>query len=462
MSKQTSVSSQNKAALPVPHRALAARSFGDRDRRRRWGPTLILAAVSVAGCAASHDSPSEPVAQTEQAGRCLTCNASYNGSGVLVQSALPYSQFGLQDPIAPWYVAGFRNQGGSVVVTGWRGVYPMESQVVSAEWEGRSYQLAELTVNRTQLQVKLSGGFTTQTVAGKDFGDGLILNIRVQDPIIPGLYSTRQLRIRGESGFDTKRYPNADGVTGYTVEYQRVIPGLWDNHCGTLMAKEKSIFLGGSLWNPVDASRTDDEALVALSCEGGAVGRCAMWGYPPYKKGDSRYDAIARDYHQSCVYLKRAAYCAGDKTNDADEMPIQMSDQFSINQIDPLFDNVDHLEAVWGPSGALCVTQQPIHRRNRFNNFLPSSPIRCLDLVSGLRTLPDCTPLLIQQNPTAIRSKYLDPIDKRILQASNAGQAVGTVYGNMNSAFDELTGAFTPAVSNYGSDGTYQTAAVNP
>lgn len=422
------------------------------------GPLAVLTAAS---CSPSPAEP-PPVDSLEQGARCASCNTQYNGSGVHVLSALPYSQFGLQDPVAPWYVTGFKNSGGSVLATGWRGSSPLDAQVVSAQWAGRSYQLVELTVNRTQLHAKLASGFTTQTVTGSQFGDGLILNIKLPDPILPGFYSTRQLRIRGESGFDTTNYPNARGVTGYTVEYQRIIPGFWDNHCGQLMAKEKLIFLGGSLWDPFDASRTDGDNLVTLSCESGAVGRCAMWGYPPYEKGDPRYDALARNYHQSCIYLKRAAYCGTDKTNDADEMPIQMSEQFGYNKIDATFDNPDRLEALWGPSGALCVTNRAIHRRNRFNNFLPLSQIACLNLASGLRVLPDCTDEIIQQNPTAIRSKYLDPIDKRIHQANQAADAIGTVYGNMDSWFDELTGAFSPSVPNYGSDGTYQTAAVNP
>lgn len=420
-----------------------------------------LAALTTAGCSTNPNAES-PVDTIHQDARCLACGTEYNGSGVHVLSALPYSQFGLQDPIAPWYVTGFKNVGGAVVATGWRGSNPIDAQVVSAQWNGRSYRLIELTVNRTQLQAKLASGFTTQTIAGSQFGDGLILNISLRDPLIPGLFGTRQLRIRSETGFDTVRYPNAGGVTGYTVEYQRSIPGFWDNHCGKLMAKEKSIFLGGSLWDPFDASRTDGDNLVTLSCESGAVGRCAMWGYPPYEKGDTRYDPSARDYHQSCIYLKRAAYCGTDKTNDANEMPIQISEQFQYNKIDAMFDNADHLEALWGPSGALCVTNRTIHRRNRFNNFLPLSQIACWNLGSELRVLPDCTDDMIQRNPTAIRSKYLDPIDKRIHQANQAAEAIGTVYGNMDSWFDELTGAFTPGIPDYGSDGTYQTAAVNP
>jgi hypothetical protein len=141
-------------------------------------------------------------------------------------------------------------------------------------------------------------------------------------------------------------------------------------------------------------------------------------------------------------------------------MPIQLSDQFPINRIDSFFDNADRIEALWGPSGALCVTTRTIHRRNRFNNFLPSSPIRCLDSLSLPRALPDCTDEMIQQYPTAIRSKYLDPLDLQIHRAAQAAQAVGIVYGDMSGRFDQLTGAFTPSSPTYGSDGTYQTAAV--
>lgn len=420
-----------------------------------------LAALMTAGCAAT-PATEAPIETSQQGIRCAACGTEYNGSGVHVLSALPYSQFGLQDPVAPWYVTGFKNQGGYVVATGWRGPSQLDSLVVSAQWGGRTYQLIELRVNRTQLQAKLASALATQTVSGSQFGEGLILNIGVPDPIIPGAFSTRQLRIRGESGFDTKQYPNAGGISGYTVEYQRIFPGFWNNHCGSLTTKEKSIFLGGSLWDPFDASRTDNSNFLTLSCESGAVGRCAMWGYPPYAKGDAGYDASARDYHQSCIYLKRAAYCGTDKTNDADEMPIQLADPFGFNRISSYFDNADHVEALWGPSGALCVTNQAIHRRNRFNNFLPLSSIRCLDATTLFRVLPDCTDDIIRQNPTALRSKYLDPIDKRIHQANQVADGAATVYGNMNSWFDELTGAFTPGVPNYGSDGTYQTAAVNP
>lgn len=414
-----------------------------------------VASLSLAGCAADPDEP--PIASSQQGVRCTACNTQYNGSGVHVLSALPHSQFGLSDPISPWHVTGFKNLGGSVVATGWRGPSTLDSQVISAEWAGRTYQLVELTVNQTQLQVKLASAAGTQIVNGSQLGDGLILNIRVPDPILSFLYSTRQLRIRGESGFDRSRYPNVGGISGYTVEYQRVIPGFWDNHCGKLMTTEKSIFLSGSHWDPLDASRTDGSNLVTLSCESGAVGRCAMWGYPPYAKGDPQYDAAARDYHQSCVYLKRAAYCATDKTNDADEMPIQLADPFQFNQIDSFFDNSDHIEALWGASGALCVTRQAIHRRNRFNNFLPSSPIRCLNATSLLSALPDCTDEFMRQNPTAIRSKYLDPID---LQIHRAAVLAGIIYGEPSGQFDSLTGAFTPGIANYGAEGTYQTAAV--
>jgi hypothetical protein len=82
--------------------------------------------------------------------------------------------------------------------------------------------------------------------------------------------------------------------------------------------------------------------------------------------------------------------------------------------------------------------------------------------VSGLRVLPECTDEMIRQNPTAIRSKYLDPIDLQVHRVNQISAAIGTVYGDVTSGFDPITGAFTSSLINYGSDGTYETAAVNP
>ena len=166
---------------------------------------------------------------------------------------------------------------------------------------------------------------------------------RCSDQSFPGAFSARQLRIRGESVLTPSSIPTraASAATRWSTSgFSRLL----EQSLRLAHHQEKSIFLGGSLWDPFDASRTDNSNFLTLSCESGAVGRCAMWGYPPMPgRCGLRREAPATT--TSLVSTsKRAAYCGTDKTNDADGCRFSSRIPSASTALD--FDNADHVEAL--------------------------------------------------------------------------------------------------------------------
>ena len=384
--------------------------------------TGILAAVTAAACTGNEAVSAADVSQSAQGQGCATCGYLYNGTGVHVASALPYSKFGVTDPINPWAPIGFRNSGSSVTVTGWRGLFQVEAQVVDAQYDGATYQLVSVQTGPTaptRLVATLQAADGTQRTVT---GDNLVARPLTLDLLVPAISGLVQLPVQLRIGAESAVTSQFNDVLGYDVQLSVPFLGFFGSHCvGSSGAAERAVFYQGSHWDPSNAARTDGSSLVTMTCESGGVARCMQWGYSPF--GNAKLPAkVAQQYHQACLQLKRAAYCGDDKTNDKNGMPIEIQDPFGIHQIDPYFFNESHVEAEWNETGASCVIGNPLHRRDVLQRLLPFSRIPC---VNPLTLLPFCGAADFQNynpnNPPArLISKYLDPIDLAVGAVINA------------------------------------------
>ncbi|WP_163863325.1 ADYC domain-containing protein [Myxococcus eversor] len=113
-----------------------------------------------------------------------------------------------------------------------------------------------------------------------------------------------------------------------------------------------------------------DERLdsVTMACETGAIGACLAWGYQPWSPDTFQVDASREHVYRACLQAKRAAYFVGQgdlrayTTNGTDFLRRDAHGfgSRSSNRLDEL----EHLEALWGPQGAVCLN--PRNRRHDF------------------------------------------------------------------------------------------------
>jgi hypothetical protein len=310
-----------------------------------------------------------------------------NGTGINVASSQPASWFGLSQLSITWFMTGFSQHGdGSYFATGWYGLsiglVSADAQVVSAKWNGATYNLVGIRTSGSNLSIDIADSQgNPQTLSGSALV-GLSLLMQVPDPT----FLTRtnyQLRFKS-----AENIPSQFGdVYGYQMEY--AVDGLlgssFTSYCkGSSGESQRSVFYQGSQWNPMDAQRSDGQNLVTMTCESGSIARCMSWGYRPWGSGQTQSGKAASfaDYHQACIHMKRASYCGDSRSNTVDGTPIYINDELSppINA-----GSLATLEALWTPTGASCLS----NRRHPDMLFLGcSSPLPpCPTDVSGITYL---------------------------------------------------------------------------
>ncbi len=90
-----------------------------------------------------------------------------------------------------------------------------------------------------------------------------------------------------------------------------------------------------------------------LACTSGAVGKCVLWGYDPWRSRPGG-GSLARHY-EACLRMTRADYLGDGAAHTRDGTPIDLADSAGVrrwtSERDPRF----VFEAGWGPRGAVCV-----------------------------------------------------------------------------------------------------------
>jgi len=176
------------------------------------------------------------------------------------------------------------------------------------------------------------------------------------------------------TGMNPAPAPNQD-VNLYNVEYLDGASGTWKPACQDAVGGATSALPVLGVWDyrqgvPGGGSKIDDPNRFTFACMGGAIAKCALWGYRPW----ASYSGMAlAAYHQACTRMVRADYCGTGQSYTKTGNPINFYDELGIQQ-----DTEDwFFEAEWDINGARC-----FYALNRTHSSLPCFDSRA-DLVCG-------------------------------------------------------------------------------
>lgn len=155
--------------------------------------------------------------------------------------------------------------------------------------------------------------------------------------------------------------------------------GDWEAACDADRAGLREGFPVPGRW--VDGRYRSDAGHFALTCTGGAQGKCVRWGYRPWDRAPDG-TAMAGIY-EACVHMVRADYCGDGTATTREGMAIDVYDRHGVQKSDGGEDF--RFEAGWAPAGAVCVN----HVRVPDNVTLGAIAARCPRLKDALGTACD-------------------------------------------------------------------------
>lgn len=96
-----------------------------------------------------------------------------------------------------------------------------------------------------------------------------------------------------------------------------------------------------------------DRSTFELVCTSGAQGKCARFGYAPWRQAPDGRPMI--DWYNACIRLLRADYCGDGRPFTRDGTLVDIYDHLGgyRSGADPRLS----FEAAWGPEGAVCVAR---------------------------------------------------------------------------------------------------------
>ncbi len=114
----------------------------------------------------------------------------------------------------------------------------------------------------------------------------------------------------------------------------------------------------------------DSSGTLSFACHGGAIAKCAIWGYPPWSVGVIGAPMV--DLHKACVRMVRADYAgSGDSATINGEL-IRFCDRFGIHACE--FGQPWTFEAVWGTDGAHCIAEPRLPDRLSLRELFANAP----------------------------------------------------------------------------------------
>jgi hypothetical protein len=333
-----------------------------RSTMRALGLAGLVALVG-SGCG-SGPTDTDTTAVTQNGKNCpirgCTSGDDPNGRGIHIARTLPESEYGVHnsDGSIKFWMTHFENDGGKVRAAGYfldsSGTATKAlSDYISASYQGSPATLLEVNTEGSVLVVTLRDtGGTVFQLKDKEV-IGLSFNFALTN-------LSRRITHDFQLSFDAAEplTSQTDDLFGYTVSFaDRTLgdkPRELCQNAGT--GPEANVFIGGASWHPITSERTDDKAHTTITCRSGAVAICPAWGYRPWATAYNTLtsaDEPLVDAHQACIQMKRAAYCGGAQAFTVEGTKIMIADSF-----DPGFnrDSSPTLEAVWTPTGALCVS----------------------------------------------------------------------------------------------------------
>jgi len=217
-----------------------------------------------------------------------------------------------------------------------------------------------VTVDGTAFRVSLPDG----TVLPQEKLPGTILTV--------GDGTGHQRLVRIDAVERDARDP-AGEVLLYALSLQDLASGEWRNACQPDPDGRRLGFPLAGAFTP-DGRYVPTPGRLLITCTGGAEGKCVRFGYKPWGQAPDGTSLAA--YYQTCVRLVRADYCGDGVGHTRNGTPIDIFDHIGIQADEPAPGMT--LEAVWGPSGAICVR----HTRLREELDLDRLGVVCQRLVS--------------------------------------------------------------------------------
>lgn len=143
---------------------------------------------------------------------------------------------------------------------------------------------------------------------------------------------------------------DADGdLFLYTVSYRDPQGGDWKPFCRPDRDGKKVAIPLQGYWN-ASGDYVAAEDVITFGCTSGVVGKCARWGYKPWKTVGG---VSLRNHHLACVRMARADYCGDGRSHTREGTRIQIYDRLGIQKREEEAGMV--FEAAWGPEGAVYV-----------------------------------------------------------------------------------------------------------
>lgn len=144
--------------------------------------------------------------------------------------------------------------------------------------------------------------------------------------------------------------------------------GGWQPYCDADALGRRAGF-------PVAGRSTEDGSFdpsapgFEIACTSGAVGKCLLLGYQPWRTTASLpMDRLFR----SCVRMIRADYCGDGRSWTRAGMRIDVSDRFGVQKADNPPDM--RFEAAWSPEGAVCVDHMRVAEIGSLQELAASCP----------------------------------------------------------------------------------------
>jgi ADYC domain len=105
--------------------------------------------------------------------------------------------------------------------------------------------------------------------------------------------------------------------------------------------------------DPAGILSSSDGSIFELACTSGAQGKCARFGYAPWRRAPDGRPML--DWYNACVRLLRGDYCGDGRPFTRDGTLVDIYDRLGIHASDA--DPRLTFEAAWGPEGAVCVAR---------------------------------------------------------------------------------------------------------
>lgn len=224
---------------------------------------------------------------------------------------------------------GYMQQGSSLVGFQYQGVQIGGEAVQGVQLQG------------TSLSGQIINGGSTQAVSGMDFVGATLVGVDGS-----GNQSQQMIQDIAVDPAD----PSGQTLL-YTLASYNAASGAWQNICEPDPSGAQLAIPLAGVWNS-DGSHSDSAQLFTFGCTSGSLGKCVLWGYPPWETYAGQSLA---PFHQACTRMARADYCGDGTPHTENGTWIDIYDVLGIETQVP--NDGMLFEAAWIPDGAYCISK---------------------------------------------------------------------------------------------------------